>query len=109
MTVLAAVAEFERELTRERTRLGHDKARRAGKHIGRPRAALSEFVIDRAIELREGNTRPFLGETPSWRRIVKQLQAEGVANLPDAQTVARACAKAHPAVPRGRPGWKRAS
>jgi len=36
--VLASVAEFERDLIRERTRLGMAKARAAGKRIGRPRA-----------------------------------------------------------------------
>lgn len=35
--VLAAVAEFERALIRERTMLGLQKARRAGKQLGRPR------------------------------------------------------------------------
>lgn len=35
-TVLAAVAEFEREIIRERTRLGLAKARSAGKRFGRP-------------------------------------------------------------------------
>ena len=37
--VLASVAEFERDLIRERTRLGMAKARAAGKRIGRPRVA----------------------------------------------------------------------
>jgi putative DNA-invertase from lambdoid prophage Rac len=37
LTVLAAVAEFERDLIRERTRLGLDRARHAGKTLGRPR------------------------------------------------------------------------
>ncbi len=37
--VLASVAEFERDLIRERTRLGMAKARAAGKRIGRPRAS----------------------------------------------------------------------
>jgi DNA invertase Pin-like site-specific DNA recombinase len=35
--VLASVAEFERDLIRERTRLGLAKARAAGRRIGRPR------------------------------------------------------------------------
>lgn len=35
-TVLAAVAEFERELIRERTLVGLDGARRRGKRLGRP-------------------------------------------------------------------------
>ena len=34
--VLASVAEFERDLIRERTRLGMQRAREAGKRIGRP-------------------------------------------------------------------------
>lgn len=37
LTVLAGVAQFERALIVERTKLGQDKARRAGKRIGRPR------------------------------------------------------------------------
>jgi DNA invertase Pin-like site-specific DNA recombinase len=36
LTMLAAVAEFERDLLIERTKLGIDRARRAGKRIGRP-------------------------------------------------------------------------
>lgn len=38
--VIAAVAELERELIRERTRAGIEAARRRGSKIGRPRAAL---------------------------------------------------------------------
>lgn len=37
LTMLAAVAEFERDLIRERTRLGLEKARADGKQLGRPR------------------------------------------------------------------------
>ncbi len=36
LTMLAAVAEFERSLIRERTMLGIAKARASGKRIGRP-------------------------------------------------------------------------
>ena len=35
--MVSAFAEFERDLIVERTKLGLEKARRAGKHIGRPR------------------------------------------------------------------------
>lgn len=38
VTMLAAVAEFERDLIRERTLLGVQKARRSGKRLGRPPA-----------------------------------------------------------------------
>ena len=37
MNLLAALAEFELELIRERTKAGMDRARRQGKRIGRPR------------------------------------------------------------------------
>jgi DNA invertase Pin-like site-specific DNA recombinase len=36
MNLLAALAEFELELIRERVKAGMDRARRQGKHIGRP-------------------------------------------------------------------------
>lgn len=39
-TIFAAIAEFERELIRERTRSGVAHARANGKQIGRPRRAL---------------------------------------------------------------------
>lgn len=38
LTVLAGVAQFERQLIIERTRLGLEKARRSGKRLGRPRS-----------------------------------------------------------------------
>jgi putative DNA-invertase from lambdoid prophage Rac len=37
MQVLAAVAEFERTLIAERTRMGMAAAKEAGRHVGRPR------------------------------------------------------------------------
>lgn len=46
--VLASVAEFERELIRERTRAGMQAAKRRGKRIGRPRA---QIPISKAQEL----------------------------------------------------------
>ena len=39
LVVLAGVAEFERSLIVERTRLGLDKAKRSGKQLGRPLSA----------------------------------------------------------------------
>ncbi|WP_406586700.1 recombinase family protein [Asaia lannensis] len=41
LTILMAIAEFERELIRERTRAGIAAARAAGRRIGRPRALTS--------------------------------------------------------------------
>src|SRR5215475_164884 len=55
--ILGAVAEFERELLRERVRAGMAQARRTGKHVGRP--ALRKFQtedIQRIRELRSSGT-----------------------------------------------------
>lgn len=49
VTMLAGIAEFERDLIRERTVLGLEKARRAGKHLGRPRV---DVDVPKALELR---------------------------------------------------------
>lgn len=48
LTILAGVAEFERELIRERTRLGLAKAKEKGRMGGRPRVAVD---IERARAL----------------------------------------------------------
>jgi DNA invertase Pin-like site-specific DNA recombinase len=53
--ILGAVAEFERELLRERVKAGMALAQRSGKHVGRP--ATRRFKptdIDRMRELRAG-------------------------------------------------------
>ena len=55
--ILGAVAEFERELLRERVKAGMAQARRTGKHCGRP--ALRRFQpneIERIRELRSSGT-----------------------------------------------------
>lgn len=64
VTMLAAVANFELDLIRERTRLGVAKARRLGKHIGRPRkgAAPERGAV---TAMREGGA--------SWTAIAKRL------------------------------------
>lgn len=70
--VLAAVAEFERDLIRERTRLGLDRARRAGKKLGRPRVpgptpAAVRQLRDRGL---------------SWSRVAAELGCTvGIARL----------------------------
>lgn len=47
LNVLAAAAEFERELLRERTRAGVQTARRAGKVLGRPRVVVDKAAVER--------------------------------------------------------------
>ncbi len=70
-TVLAAIAEFERELIRERTRLGHAAARKKGVHIGRPPVAINAMAVARAQQLR--------GERGivAWPTLARLLAAEG--------------------------------
>lgn len=64
LTVLAAVAEFERDLIKERTHLGLDRARRRGVKLGRPktRGPSPEAVL----ELRAQNM--------SWSEVAKALR-----------------------------------
>jgi DNA invertase Pin-like site-specific DNA recombinase len=84
--VLGAVAEFERELLRERVRSGMLQARRSGKHVGRP--ALRKFRaadIDRMRHLRAMGTsiRKLASEfgTSQWmaaKPVKKDAQTDGV-------------------------------
>lgn len=48
-TMLGAIAEFERDLIRERTREGRERAKKQGKHLGRP--AQPEKNVKKAINL----------------------------------------------------------
>src|SRR5260370_19903593 len=62
--VLAAVAQFERELIRERTLSGVRAARENGKILGRPKRV---FRRDEVVRLRDQ-------EGLSWRAIAKELE-----------------------------------
>jgi DNA invertase Pin-like site-specific DNA recombinase len=73
-TILSGVAEFERELIRERTVSGLRRAKACGKVLGRPTRI---FRRDEVVRLRAGGL--------SWRAIASQL------GLP--VSTIRACAK----------------
>jgi putative DNA-invertase from lambdoid prophage Rac len=62
MHILAAVAEFERELIRERVRAGVQNAKRNGKALGRPKVVVRRDLI---VEKRKAGQ--------SWRAIAKDL------------------------------------
>jgi putative DNA-invertase from lambdoid prophage Rac len=62
LTILAGVAEFEREIIRERTLSGVRAAKASGKVLGRP---VRIFRRDEVVRLRE--------EGVSWRAIAKRL------------------------------------
>ncbi len=63
LTILAGVAEFEREIIRERTLSGVRAAMANGKALGRPRRV---FRRDEVVRLRDK-------ESLSWRAIAKRL------------------------------------
>lgn len=63
LTLLSAVAEFERELIVERTRLGLDRAKRRGKRLGRPEVPTPPTAHVRAL-LDRGYT---------WQQIADEL------------------------------------
>jgi DNA invertase Pin-like site-specific DNA recombinase len=48
--IMGALAEFERDLIRERTRAGMKAAKKRGKHVGRPKA-LSPAQVQHMLEL----------------------------------------------------------
>ncbi len=60
--IFASVAEYEREMIRERVVAGLRKAKASGKHIGRPRTVVSRLRIE---QLR--------GEGMSWRKIARKM------------------------------------
>lgn len=69
--MFAALAEFERELIRERTKAGMGAAKRRGRHVGRPRK-LSPDQLDIAAQLMadrsQGEVARALGVSPSTLR-----------------------------------------
>jgi len=65
--ILAAMAEFERELLRERVKAGMAQAKRTGKHVGRP--ALRKFHV-KDIE----RMRHLRSEGTSVRKLAKDFE-----------------------------------
>jgi len=71
LQILASVAEFEREMIRERTLSGIRAAQAAGKVVGRPRRV---FRRDEVVRLRDE-------QALSWRAIGKQLSIPAMTAL----------------------------
>ena len=82
--VMGAVAEFERDLIRERTQAGVDAARRRGKRLGRPRARvavgeaqvlLAQGMSRKTVALKLGVSRSTLGR--ALRRVSEIVSPNG--------------------------------
>lgn len=91
LQILASVAEFEREIIRERTLSGIRAAQAAGKHVGRPRRI---FRRDDVIRLRDA-------EGLSWRAIAAKLSLP-VMTVVDAYKSFQAGGGCTESVPSGR-------
>ncbi len=82
--VLGAVAEFERELIRDRTNDGLRRARAEGKTLGRPASQLTPYQIDKArriLESTPGISKNKLAaefEGVSRNTLIKQLREAGI-------------------------------
>lgn len=74
--MLAALAEFERELISERTKAGMKAARRRGVHCGRPSKLTADQIAQaraliEAKEMKQGEVAAMLGVSPKtlWRAL----------------------------------------
>ncbi len=69
-TILAGVAEFERELIRDRTKDGLERAKAEGKTLGRPKRELSDY--------QKTKLRTILKETPEISMRALSSQFDGI-------------------------------
>lgn len=84
LTILGAMAEFERELIVERTNDGLKRARKEGKTLGRKTVTLSEYQLDKARSILKDNpnismnalSKQFTGI--SRNTLIKCLKEEGL-------------------------------
>lgn len=80
--IFAALAEFERELISERTKAGMDAAKRAGKHIGRPRKMTDKQLVEARALVKSGKeTRAAIAarygvNVATLRRLLKEHVSE---------------------------------
>jgi len=82
VSISVTLAAQERSKLIERTKRGIERARRQGVHIGRPRAHMSNAMIEAAAE--------WYRRTRSWRRVARRLRMdEGFENVPSHATIAR--------------------
>lgn len=84
LQILGALAEFERELIRDRTQAGLARAKAQGKVAGRPRRGLSTYQRIKAFEILEENPHISQRELAkhfdgiSQKTLIKLLKEEGI-------------------------------
>ena len=76
LTMLGAVAEFERALISERTKLGMAKARADGKRVGRPRSPRPSITQIRRLRKRGVSWRELAAELDCTVWVARQTLAE---------------------------------
>ena len=81
-TIVAAVAELERDLIRERVQAGVDRAKAAGKHCGRPKVELdlraARALLDQGRALREVASMLGLPRSTLRRRLAEDATNAGI-------------------------------
>lgn len=85
--IFSWVAEHERERLQQRTRAGLDRARAAGKVLGRPRAAIPARALVKALVFREMGAYH-----SSWRETAAEVERVGLGKWSHA-TLSRECTK----------------
>lgn len=92
LQILASVAEFEREMIRERTLSGIKAAQAAGKIVGRPKRV---FRRDEVVRLRDE-------EGLSWRAIAKKLNIPAMTALDSYRSGCTETVVAETVIPSGK-------
>ena len=91
-SIMGAVAEFERDLIRERTRAGMASARKRGKRVGRPRvhvpAAKARLMLARGLSNREVARRLGVSRGTLSKALAKKGLPEGAPGLAVSQGTA---------------------
>jgi|ERR1051325_4945986 DNA invertase Pin-like site-specific DNA recombinase len=81
-TILAAVAELERALIRERVQAGVDRARRQNKRLGRPRVIVDREKVRRWIEEDGRSVKSVAKDLGIGRATVDRILGKGVPKNP---------------------------
>jgi DNA invertase Pin-like site-specific DNA recombinase len=80
--ILGALAQFERERSRERVRAGLVRARRQGKRVGRPAKALTPYQLDTVAHLSVRAAAKKLGVSKSVIWAARQVSENPVRSSP---------------------------